>query len=74
MLSTIMKWLDAMDNKLNALDPLREKVTALEASIEELDAQPVTLTTVVEQVDIAHMALNTNVNRIEAGQRASQQD
>jgi hypothetical protein len=31
MLAAIMKRLDAMDDKLKALDPLREKVTSLEA-------------------------------------------
>jgi hypothetical protein len=39
MLLTIMKRLNAMDNKLKALAPLHEKVTMLEASIEELGAQ-----------------------------------
>jgi hypothetical protein len=39
MLSAIVKRLDAMDDRLKALDPLCEKVTALEASVEELGAQ-----------------------------------
>jgi hypothetical protein len=39
MLAAIMKRLDAMDNKLKALDPLREKVTSLEAATDELGNQ-----------------------------------
>jgi hypothetical protein len=39
MLTAIMKRLDAMDDKLKALDPLQEKVVTLEASTEELGNQ-----------------------------------
>jgi hypothetical protein len=37
--TTTNAMLDAMDDKLKALNPLREKVTALEASADELGAQ-----------------------------------
>jgi hypothetical protein len=66
--TTTNAMLDAMDDKLKALDPLREKVTALEASADELGAQQVTLTVAVERVDVAHTALNAKINRIETGQ------
>jgi hypothetical protein len=58
MLSTVMNRLDAMDDKLKALDPLCKKVTTLEASAEDLGAQQVTLIVVVERVDIMQTALN----------------
>jgi hypothetical protein len=49
MLATIMKRLDAMDDKLKALYTLRENVTSLEAPTEELGNQQVTLTAAVER-------------------------
>jgi hypothetical protein len=36
MLTAIMKRLDSMDDKLKALDPLRDKVTSLEVATDEL--------------------------------------
>jgi hypothetical protein len=74
MLLAIMKQLDAMEDKLKALDPLHKKVTTLETSAEELGAQQVILTVAVEWVGIVHMALNTKVNHIEAGQRVPPPD
>jgi hypothetical protein len=76
MLTDIMKRPDAMDDKLKAFDPLREKVASLEASVEELSTQhqQVSLIAAVERVDIAHTAWNAKVNLIEAGQRAPAQD
>jgi hypothetical protein len=74
MLSAIIKRLNAMDDKLKALNPLREKVTSLEASDKELGTQQVTLIVVVERVDVAHAALNAKINRVEAGQRPPPQD
>jgi hypothetical protein len=74
MLAAIMKRLDAMDDKLKALDPLREKVTSLEAMTDELGNQQVTLTTAVEHVDIMHAELNARIDRVEGGSRAPQHD
>jgi hypothetical protein len=74
MLSTVMNRLDAMDDKLKALDPLCKKVTTLEASAEDLGAQQVTLIMVVERVDIMQTTLNAKINHIEVGQRVPPQD
>jgi hypothetical protein len=54
-----------MDNKLKALDPLRDKVTSLEVATDELGNQQVTMTMAVERVEIAHIALNARINRVE---------
>jgi hypothetical protein len=67
MLAAIMKWLDAMDEKLKGLDPIRDKVTSLEAATDELGNQQVTMMATVECVDIAHAALNARLNRVEGG-------
>jgi hypothetical protein len=74
MLATIMKRLDAMDEKLKGLNPIRDKVTSLEAATDQLGNQQVTMMAAVERVDITHTVLNTRLNRVEGGHRAPVQD
>jgi hypothetical protein len=57
VLRAILKHLDVMDAKLSRLDPISDKVTALEVDTGELGAHQDTLATVVERIDRAHAAL-----------------
>jgi hypothetical protein len=65
VLGAILKCLDAMDGKLSRLDPISDKVTALEAATGELGAHQDMLATTVERVDRVHAALAMQVNQMD---------
>jgi hypothetical protein len=72
VLMAILKHLNAMDGKLQimdkrllAMEKIRAKVSALEASTADMGAQQDTLAAAVKRVDLAHLELNDKVARVE---------
>jgi hypothetical protein len=72
VLMAILKRLNAMDGKLQimdkrllAMEKIRAKVSALEASTADMGAQQDTLAAAVKRVDLAHSELNDKVARVE---------
>jgi hypothetical protein len=71
VLMAILKRLNAMDGKLQimdkrllAMEKIRAKVSALEASTADMGAQQDTLAAAVKRVDLAHSELNDKVARV----------
>jgi hypothetical protein len=72
VLMAILKRLNAMDGKLQimdkrllAMEKIRAKVSALEASTADMGAQQDTLVAAVKHVGLAHSELNDKVARVE---------